>query len=178
MSILTQSKATNQTSVEPESHEEVVQMLWRMIVTEWFPGRQGYEYEIKAQVLANDNAPGVVIFQILALNPNPQDSEDVMERQILLIECKRPSFDTLSGWYNTITGQFFDDLTESGNTTNRLYGAVAIGKKVRFFRFDGRGAVANQKQNFKAWGYDIRHPNEKSLDSSCIGQPIRREVAA
>lgn len=54
-----------------------------------------------------------------------------------MVECKRPSLDTAAGWKNTLNGQVLDDLRECGNPSDRIFSAVAIGKKVRFYRFDG-----------------------------------------
>lgn len=130
--------------VKPHSLEETVQVVWQEIVTEWFPGRHGYKWGFKGSMLANNNMPDVTVIQVRALVQNPQASQEWAEHQILLVECKHPSSNTPLGWHNTITGQFEDDLSETLNTSERLFGAVAIGKKVRFYQFNGR-APHNQK---------------------------------
>jgi hypothetical protein len=132
-------------AIKPDSHEEVVQMLWQLIVIEWFPSRQGYKYGFKAPLLTGNNAPDVIVIQIMERVPNPRASGDFTERQIMLVECKKPSADTPAGWENTVNGQVFDDLSASGNPSNRLFGAVAIGTKVRFYRFDGNASTRQQQ---------------------------------
>lgn len=106
-----------------------VQVIWQEIVTEWFPGRHGYKWGFKSSTLANNNMPDVTVIQVSALVQNPRASQEWAKRQILLVECKRPSSDTTLGWNDTITGQFEDDLSETLNASKRLFGAVAIGKK-------------------------------------------------
>ena len=120
-------------AIKPESHEEVVQILWQAILIEWFPQREGYKFAFKGAVLANDNAPDAVVIRIVAVNTDPQDSTEFHECPILMVECKRPSLDTPAGWENTLQGQALEDLREIGS--NKLFSAVAIGKKVRFYRF-------------------------------------------
>ncbi|OQD74647.1 hypothetical protein PENDEC_c010G00167 [Penicillium decumbens] len=85
--------------------------------------------------------PYVTVIEVMTIVPNPENSEDFDERQTLLVECKRPSRDTPLEWHE---GQFEDDLTENLNASGRLFGAVAIGKKVRFYQFNGK-APAGQK---------------------------------
>ena len=126
--------------VQPHSLEDTVQSLWQEIVNEWFPGRHGYKWGYKAPTLANDNMPDITVIQVMIVTANPSLETGWEERQILLIECKRPSRDTPLGWGDTINSQFKDDLAQTLNASERLYGAVAIGKKVRFYRFDGRAA--------------------------------------
>ncbi|PYH94557.1 hypothetical protein BO71DRAFT_450028 [Aspergillus ellipticus CBS 707.79] len=125
-------------AVKKHSLEETVQVVWQGILSKWFPFRQGYKWGIKGSTLSNNNMPDATVIQVCALRPNPSDSEDWAERQILLIECKRPSKDTPLGWDDTITGQFTDDLSATLNASGRLFGAVAIGTKVRFYQWDGQ----------------------------------------
>lgn len=84
-------------AIKPNSHEEVVQMLWQLIVIEWFSIREGYRFGFKVPVLTNNNKPDVVVIQIAVCIPNPRASGDFIERQIMQVECKRPSLDTAAG---------------------------------------------------------------------------------
>ncbi|PKY08598.1 hypothetical protein P168DRAFT_19638 [Aspergillus campestris IBT 28561] len=72
--------------------------------------------------------PVITVVQVKALCQDPSASNDWAERRILSIECKRPSMDTPADWDNTVMGLYASD---------RLFGALAIGKKVRFYRFNG-----------------------------------------
>ncbi|KAK2757005.1 hypothetical protein FQN54_004973 [Arachnomyces sp. PD_36] len=122
--------------IQSGSTEEVVQMVWNIITVTWFPSRQGFKWGFKSQSLQNDNAPDVIVFQINMANPNP-NAPQADELMIMQIECKRPSQDTPAGWAGALEGQVLDDLSTSGNPSDRLYGALAIGTKVMFYRFDG-----------------------------------------
>ena len=77
----------------------------------------------------------------------------------MLVECKRPSSDTPTGWDNTITGQFLDDLSQTLYASERLYGAVAIGLKVRFFQFDGTAPANQQLVQLHQGTFDMGGPN-------------------
>ncbi|KAL4792657.1 hypothetical protein BDV19DRAFT_391962 [Aspergillus venezuelensis] len=126
--------------IRPDSHEEPVQNLWQIIATTWFPAAAGYRYGFKAPILNNDNMPDIIVIQIQPQaghqNPDPRNPNDWTERQIMLIECKRPSLDTPGGWHNTIDGQFEDDCSQTLNPSQRIFGAVAIGRRVQFFQVD------------------------------------------
>lgn len=131
-------------AIEPQSKEKVVQMLWQVIINEWFPPREGYKYPIKTPVLTNDR-PDFVVLQIRAVILDPTRENQFIEHLILQIECKRPSFDTPSDWENTTDHQFLEYLEASGGDSNKMYGAVAIGKKVQFHRYDGTQGTTVQK---------------------------------
>ncbi|KAK1148046.1 hypothetical protein N8T08_010681 [Aspergillus melleus] len=122
-------------AIQSNSLEDTVQRLWEAIAGAWFPVLDGYNCRSKAATLTNNNMPDIVVIQICVPAHGPANR--YFERCILQIECKRPSLDTPTQWDNTIKGQFLDDLVATSNASNRLYGAVAIGKKVQFFRFDG-----------------------------------------
>lgn len=87
--------------------------------------------------------PDATVIQIEEHVSSGVDSEEFAERQILLVECKRPSQDTPLGWNDTIQGQFQDDLQQTLNGSERLFGAVAIGTKLKFYRFDGHAGLGN-----------------------------------
>ncbi|KAJ9202493.1 hypothetical protein DTO164E3_2933 [Paecilomyces variotii] len=132
-------------SIKPTSNEEVVMILWQTIIATWFPPYQGYKWGFKSQLLTTSNEPDGIVIQIVACVPNPRLSTEFTEFAIMLLECKRPSDDTPSGWESTVKGQFLDDLETIGNPDPKCFGAVAIGTKVRFYRFDGREETLPQK---------------------------------
>ncbi|KAL4909675.1 hypothetical protein BDW74DRAFT_42462 [Aspergillus multicolor] len=131
--------------IRPTSNEEPVQNLWQIITTTYFPTIEHYRYGFKAPVLGNSNMPDIVIFQIIP-DPNPANVLSSPERQILLVECKGPKEDTVAGWTNTINGQFDDDMSENLNASRKIFGAVAIGKKVKFFSYDFNAAPGTPKR--------------------------------
>lgn len=119
--------------IKNDSLEETVQFLWNTIVVEWFPSSQGFRLGFKTPSLANNNMPEVVVMEIRAVAHDYEIAGNYPESQILMIECKRPSADTPSQWNTALTGQFRDDLSQTLNRSERLFGALAIGKKVKFF---------------------------------------------
>ncbi|KAI9929995.1 hypothetical protein ASPWEDRAFT_35244 [Aspergillus wentii DTO 134E9] len=143
--------------VKPESLEDTVQPVWQGIVLEWFLGRDGYKWDFKASTVANNNMLNVTVIQVTALAQNPLQvqSTEWTERQILLVQCKRPSSDR----DDTITSQFKDDLSQTLNSSERLFEAVAIGKKVRFYRFDGRAANNQNLVQLHQGTFDMDNPN-------------------
>lgn len=132
-------------SIKPTSNDKVVQILWQSIIATWFPPYEGYKWGFKSPLLTTSNATDGIAIQIVACVVNPRLSTDFTEYVIMLLECKRPSDDTPSGWDNTVKGQFLDDLEAIGNPKAKCFGAVAIGTKVRFYRFDGRQQTLPQK---------------------------------
>ncbi|KAL4778401.1 hypothetical protein BJX76DRAFT_366341 [Aspergillus varians] len=131
--------------MKSDSLEETVQDLWEAIVNTYFPWDENYRNKSKGTNQQNNTAPDVKMIQIMAkyANTNPRVAGDWAERQILQVECKRPSLDNARyGWDDVITGQFLDDLFMNLNASKRTYGVVAIGKKGKFFRFDGKKAAA------------------------------------
>ncbi|KAB8237019.1 uncharacterized protein BDW43DRAFT_308031 [Aspergillus alliaceus] len=125
-------------------------MVWQEIVSEWLPGREGYKWGFKDLTL---NMPDVAIIRVWALVQDPQVSDGWTECQILLIECKRPSSDTSLGWHITLPAQLGDDLSQSPSFAERRFGTISIGKKLRFYRFDGRA------QTQKEWFHLSRAPS-------------------
>ncbi|KAL4952029.1 hypothetical protein BDW69DRAFT_185802 [Aspergillus filifer] len=87
--------------------------------------------------------PDIIVIQIQPQagqqNPDPRTPNDWTERQIMLIECKRPTLDTPVGRLNTIDGQFEDDCSETLNPSS--FGAAAIGRKVQFFQVNANVPV-------------------------------------
>ncbi|PWY64614.1 hypothetical protein BO83DRAFT_381842 [Aspergillus eucalypticola CBS 122712] len=146
--------------IKPHSLEETVQTFWQVIVGDWFRYDQGYKLGIKGPTLANRNMPDVTVIEVMALQANPRSTPDWAERQILMVECKRPSYDTPNGWSDTIEGQFFDDLQQNLNHSEKLFGAVAIGTKVKFFRFDGKAPVHRRLTPLHRDVLDLKIPSQ------------------
>ncbi|PWY71255.1 hypothetical protein BO83DRAFT_417869 [Aspergillus eucalypticola CBS 122712] len=65
----------------------------------------------------------------------PRISGDLAERQIFIVECKRPSKDTPAEW-ESAKDQLLHYCEGNVNGTTRVFGATAIGTKVKFWRFD------------------------------------------
>ncbi|KAJ5720627.1 uncharacterized protein N7483_008561 [Penicillium malachiteum] len=129
--------------VNPQSPEQVVQDLWTVILATWFSPDDGYMLKFKASTIATESMPDSII-QVIGVVCNPEVSDSFIQRQVLMVECKRPSADTPKGWETAIQNQVPDDMSQNWNTSERYYSAVAIGTKVRFFKWDG-GAVDNLK---------------------------------
>lgn len=145
--------------LKPHSLEETVQQVWQEIVIEWFPGRYGYKWSFKAPTLANNNMPDVTVIEVTAVVQNPRASQDWDERQIMVIECKCPSKDTPMNWEDTVDYQLMDDLSRTLNFSERLFAAVAIGKKVRFYRFDGKEARDQKLVQLHQGTFDMSDSN-------------------
>lgn len=124
-------------AIKPNSLEEPVQMLWNVLLPSFFPGPEGYKIGIKAAVLMDNSAPNVVVFQIQSTTLSPRSSGQLLERQIFMIECKRPSMDTPGEWQSTVNGQLRHYLENNLNRENEMYAATAIGTKVKFYRWHG-----------------------------------------
>ncbi|KAL3478288.1 hypothetical protein BJX99DRAFT_256613 [Aspergillus californicus] len=127
-------------AIKPGSYEEPVQDLWKAIVNTYFSWHENYRNKSTGANQANDIQPNVKVIQIMAAaaDPVPQNASDWDERQILQVECKRPSVDD-----DVVTGRFVDDLIMSINASRKLYEAVAIGTKVKFFKFDGNKLLSD-----------------------------------
>jgi hypothetical protein len=115
-------------AIDSNSYEEPVQILWNGVLSTWFPYSEGYKWAIKGPVVDNNTMPDAAVFEIRAFNRN------LNERQIFMVECKRPSLDTTAGWRDA-----FDQLDRylSGNLNGNdtMFGAIGIGKKVILTRW-------------------------------------------
>ncbi|CAG8896363.1 unnamed protein product [Penicillium egyptiacum] len=134
---------------------ETAQAVWQVTVTEWFPGRHGYKFVFGGSTPANNNMPDVTVIQVWAVVQNPSASQRWAERQILLVECKCPLSDTPLCWDDTIS-QFEHDLAKA---SERLFGAVAIGKEARFYRFDGTKPPGYRLAQLHQGTFDMGNPN-------------------
>lgn len=126
-------------AIKPASAEDVVQTLWTNLLATFFPPTSPYKIAIKSAVLSDSTMPDGVIFEIRNTGTgNPRDSRALLEKQIFMVECKRPSKDTDSEWaLNGAPAQLMHYMEQTTNVpSNRMYGAVAIGTKVKFYRWD------------------------------------------
>ncbi|PLB53283.1 hypothetical protein P170DRAFT_434976 [Aspergillus steynii IBT 23096] len=145
--------------VKSQSLEEAVQYVWQTIISTWFNSLDGYTVSYKASTLANNNEPDGIAIRVMELAPKIELSTDFAERQILLVQCNRPSSDTPAGWDGIVENRFRDDLSQTLNDSEKLYGAVAIGTKVRFYRFDGKAPYNQQLTQLHAGAIDMNAPN-------------------
>ncbi|KAJ9249918.1 hypothetical protein DTO207G8_6398 [Paecilomyces variotii] len=121
-------------AIKPESTEDPVSILWTNICATFFPTQNGFKITNKEAVLQDDTRPDCVVFQIRMQNPQiglPRDSGDLHEKQILIVECKRPSKDTPAEWEAT-AGQLNHYCEWNVNGSTKIFGATAIGTKVKF----------------------------------------------
>ncbi|KAJ9263782.1 hypothetical protein DTO195F2_2699 [Paecilomyces variotii] len=78
-----------------------------------------------------------VVFQVRLRHPqvvHPNSSSDLEERQIFIVECKRPSKDTPAEWEAT-AGQLSHYCEQNLTGSTKIFGATAIGTKVKFWRY-------------------------------------------
>lgn len=80
-----------------------------------------------------------------------------------VVLCKRPSSDsdTLLDWDDTMQNHFLHHLSLNSNSsgTERLFGAHAIGKKVRFYRFDGKSHPDQRLAQLHQDTFDLEKAN-------------------
>lgn len=90
--------------------------------------------------LADNCIPMVQSFQVIQVVQIPAVTFEWIEHPIFLVLCKHPSTDASLDWDDTMPNHFLHHLSQSSNSpgTERLLGALAIGKKVKFYRFDGK----------------------------------------
>ena len=91
-------------SLKPHSPDEAVTQVWQQIVTERFSPHGGHKYRFDVSSI------GVIaVIPILANNENAW-----FERDVFLVECKRPSSDTTElNWSDTVNNQFREDLSST-----------------------------------------------------------------
>ncbi|KAJ5199951.1 Cytochrome b5 [Penicillium cf. griseofulvum] len=84
-----------------------------------------------------NNIPDSTIIQIIQAIHIPEVSFEFIERPIFLVVCRHAG-DSPLDWDDTMQAQFIHRLTENSNSSGRLFGAIAIGKKVIFYLFEGK----------------------------------------
>jgi hypothetical protein len=103
------------------------------VVAAYFHGQEGYILQVTG------NIPDTIYMELKQIILGHNFPPEWTERQIFLVECKPP------------TSEFpveLDDNTFSHQVWNepstRMYGTIAIGKKVKFYTFNGT-AVPGQR---------------------------------
>lgn len=147
-------------SIKAGSLEEQVQILWNGILNTWFPPSQPYRIGIKAAVLADNTVPDAVVFEIHASSNNPVSLNEIWERQIFMVECKRISEDTTTGWQSA-QQQLLGYLIENSNPErcSGMYGACAIGTKVVFYEW----IKSTNRLTAISPMYDLAVPSQRHL---------------
>ncbi|KAE8369722.1 hypothetical protein BDV27DRAFT_152803 [Aspergillus caelatus] len=144
--------------VEPHSLEDTVQQLWQAIVSSWFPSNEGYMWSIKGSALTQDDIPNITVIQVKELAQDPEASGGWSERLILLVECKRPSSGIPVAWDNTISAQCQNDLSQTNNESGKLFRVVAIGRRARFYQFNGEVLPDQQLVQLHKGTFDVSDP--------------------
>lgn len=126
--------------ISPVSEEDRVQNAWSEICRVYFPNianAAGERYQIAIQPYRGIGIPSLSRPDIIVVrfSPGPSlRSLNFTERDLLEIECKRPSEDTPSGWRDAIQEE--TDRLAWYSTEKSVFFGIAIGKKVIFFMWD------------------------------------------
>ncbi|KAK2760855.1 hypothetical protein FQN54_002095 [Arachnomyces sp. PD_36] len=131
------------TAIKPESAESPVSILWTNICATFFTTNAGFKIADKEPVGQDEMIPDAIVFQIRMRNPaagQPQQSWQVQEKQIFIVECKRPSKDTPAEWDSALD-QLAQYCEANVNGSQRILGATAIGTKVKFWRYDAPNMI-------------------------------------
>ncbi|KAJ5700946.1 hypothetical protein N7493_011992 [Penicillium malachiteum] len=113
--------------MEPNSHQIEVEVMWNGIIWEWFPGRERY-----------------MVYHNLS-TPAPADAREALFEAVKIVDIpeETDAADTPEIWEETVNGQFLEDLSAfNKNASQRVFGAIAIGTKVRFYKYDGKNSSA------------------------------------
>ncbi|KAJ5177851.1 Cytochrome b5 [Penicillium coprophilum] len=137
------------TMLSTKSHnpEAAAQDIWQTIVPQWFTPSEGYRWAMKAPNLTNNKTPDSTVIQVIQVIEIPAVSFECIEHPIFIVVCKHSCSDndTPLDWDETMQVEFIHRISENSNSgTERMFGAVAIGKKAKFYRFD-RKAQPDQR---------------------------------
>ncbi|RAQ73460.1 hypothetical protein COH20_005050 [Aspergillus flavus] len=153
------------TSIKEHSTEAPVNMLWQNICSTFFPTAAGFKIGSNLPLLQDDTQPDCSVIQIVMLNPDPRDphsSTGLAEKQILVVECKRPSKDRPTEW-NSANDQLEHYCENNVNGSSRIFAVTAIGRKVRFWQYDS--------PNLTPLRYDVLDLNEtegRAMAEECL----------
>ncbi|KAJ5952159.1 Cytochrome b5 [Penicillium vulpinum] len=129
--------------MKPDSLEAAVQDVWQTIVSQWFTSSGGYVWAIKVPILAK--MPDDTVLRVTQGVQIPAGTFPLIEHPILLVVCKRASSDSSKApldWDDAMQSHFLHHISETPNSEmGRLFGAVAVGTRVRFYRFDGKAEL-------------------------------------
>ncbi|PWY81765.1 hypothetical protein BO94DRAFT_536954 [Aspergillus sclerotioniger CBS 115572] len=118
-------------AVTPHSTESPVSILWTNICIVFFPLASGFKFYNKQTVRHPNQEVDCVILQVSAVTSSFTDPQ---EKVIRIMQCKRPSKDTPE--WESARAQLAQYCEGNANRTSRIFGATAIGTKVRFWRYD------------------------------------------
>ncbi|KAJ9272890.1 hypothetical protein DTO212C5_1151 [Paecilomyces variotii] len=116
-------------AIKPDSTEVPVSILWTNICLTFFP-MDSFKISKKETVS--------VVFQVRLRHPQvvyPNSFSDLQEKPIFIVECKRPSKDTPAEWEAT-AGQLSHYCEQNLNGSTKIFGATAIGTKVKFWSYN------------------------------------------
>ncbi|RDW93994.1 uncharacterized protein DSM5745_01316 [Aspergillus mulundensis] len=123
------------TAIKPTSDEGPVNIFWTTICAEYFPPSAGYKTAVMQRVLQDDTMPDFAVFKIVLRAGPRRNTNDLHEKQIFIVECKRPSKDTPAEW-TSATDQLIHYCENNVDGSTRILAATAIGRKVKFWRYD------------------------------------------
>jgi len=122
-----------------------VTRLWMAILQASFPYGEGFHFSFEVNRSAGRAD--------LILN---RTSDKGVQVEVLVMECKSPKHDQNSEW-ESAREQTLAYLADSPNSNPTIYGAVAIGKKVQFFRATQIGS--NDRPSYRI--FDVPCPSRK-----------------
>ncbi|KAM5350323.1 hypothetical protein ACJ41O_006828 [Fusarium nematophilum] len=117
--------------------EEPIKILWTTILGTWFPpvGPQCYKFAVMSPTMVGSDEPFGIVIEVLSVSTSPiGNSTQFLEKQVFIVECKGPGWDTPEGWQAT-TEQLTHYL-ENNAGCKKLFGAVAIGTKVEVYEWE------------------------------------------
>ncbi|KAJ5356196.1 Cytochrome b5 [Penicillium concentricum] len=128
--------------MKPHSPEATAQDVWQTIVSQWFTPFDSYRWGFKAPKPTN-NTPDSIVLQVIQVIEIPAVKFELIEHPVFIVVCKGPSSDSdTPDWDDIMQVEFIHRISENSNLnsseTERLFGAVAIGQKVKFIDLMGK----------------------------------------
>lgn len=142
-------------AVKPDSGRHVAQTLWSVICASIFFSQDGYVSALNGPVMEDGTTQAIYELKSIA---KEGVSGELIERQILIMEIKSASEDTPSEWRRSLDEQLVPYLDQmASNTNGRVYAAIAIGSRVRFWQWDGKAKIegASKIQLLHEVAYDM-----------------------
>ncbi|KZF21609.1 hypothetical protein L228DRAFT_261763 [Xylona heveae TC161] len=102
--------------ITPTSLESKTRSFWITMLPAYFPDT---DYSIEAE-------------------PYLENKTGVANGDLLFIESKRANVDKPSVWEETERGQLLNHVKANRNANDCAYGAIAIGRKVKFYFYNGK----------------------------------------
>ncbi len=166
---------------DSSTDNEPVKVLWTTILASWFPTAPSFKLVIRAN--PSSDAITQTVKQVVK-----NASEQLVVKPILMVVCKSLSNDSPTEWQECTSsnGPLVDSLekTESDSMSidtgaddaadRRLYAALAIGAKVKFFRWSRRGPPQQQFEELHSGILDLR-TNDGRVDLEAALAEISRK---